>query len=40
MQAGVAIVNTLVGLTALLLMFRTLAPTAAVRAAVGAGRRR
>lgn len=33
MQAGVALVNTLVGLTALMLMFRTLTPAAAVRSA-------
>ena len=43
MQAGVALVNTLVGVTALMLMFRTLAPTAAVRSAYAlarSGRRR
>lgn len=33
MQAGVALVNTLVGLTALMLMFRTVTPAAAVRSA-------
>ena len=33
MQAGVALVNTLVGLTALMLMFRTLTPGGAVRRA-------
>lgn len=38
MQAGVALVNTLVGLTALMLMFRTLAPGAAVRLARSAAR--
>ena len=39
MQAGVALVNAVVGVTALMLMFRTLVPTAAVRAAAASGRR-
>jgi uncharacterized membrane protein YbhN (UPF0104 family) len=40
MQAGVALVNTLVGLTALMLMFRTLTPAAAVRSARAVARSR
>jgi hypothetical protein len=40
MQAGVALVNTLVGLTALMLMFRTLTPAVAVRRARAAARDR
>ena len=40
MQAGVALVNTLVGLTALMLMFRTLTPAAAVRSARAVARGR
>jgi uncharacterized membrane protein YbhN (UPF0104 family) len=40
MQAGVALVNTLVGLTALMLMFRTLTPGVAVRRARAAARDR
>ena len=39
MQAGVAIVNTVVGMTALMLMFRAVAPTAAVRSALATVRR-
>jgi hypothetical protein len=33
MQVGVTVVNTIVGLTALMLIFRTLRPADAVRAA-------
>jgi len=40
LQAGVALVNTLVGLTALMLMFRTLTPRAAVRSARAVARSR
>jgi uncharacterized membrane protein YbhN (UPF0104 family) len=40
MQAGVAVVNTLVGITALMLMFRTLTPAAAVRSARAVARSR
>jgi uncharacterized membrane protein YbhN (UPF0104 family) len=40
MQSGVALVNTLVGITALMLMFRTLRPAAAVRSARAVARGR
>ena len=40
MQAGVALVNTLVGITALMLMFRTFTPMAAVRSARAVARGR
>jgi len=40
MQAGVALVNSLVGITALMLMFRTLTPAAAVRSARAVARNR
>jgi hypothetical protein len=33
MQVGITTVNTIIGLTALMFMFRTLRPVAAVRAA-------
>jgi hypothetical protein len=40
MQAGVALVNSLVGITALMLMFRTLTPAAALRSARAVARDR
>lgn len=40
MQAGVALVNSLVGVTALMLMFRTFTPASAVRSALAVARAR